>query len=171
VVPIDFTGRRYVEIPNGEVSWASSAWGWRMETKSTDYAKVRRVKIGFGELPPRGQAAVKVEQLTALGEIPVALENPVVRVGTGQLRVRGTIPSSRFLEYTGGDRAILYDENWRQLAELSVEADNFVVAAGPASISVSAKQGGPQLWLEVQFLTTGTPIRVGDAGQRTGSAQ
>ncbi len=26
----------------------SSAWGWRMETKSTDYAKVVRVKIGFG---------------------------------------------------------------------------------------------------------------------------
>ena len=31
VVTIDFVGRRYVEIPNGEVSWATGAWGWRME--------------------------------------------------------------------------------------------------------------------------------------------
>ena len=27
VLPIDFSGRRYIEIPNGEVSWASSALG------------------------------------------------------------------------------------------------------------------------------------------------
>lgn len=160
VVPIDFTGRRYVEIPNGEVSWASSAWGWRMETKSTDYAKVRRVKIGFGEVPPRGQAAVKVEQLTALGEIHVALENPVVRVGTGQLRVRGTIPSGHFLQYTGGDRAILYDENWHRRAEFPVEETNFAMPPGQASVTVSTEQAGSKPWLEVRFLTTSTPIPV-----------
>jgi hypothetical protein len=165
VVPIDFTGRRYVEIPNGEVSWASSAWGWRMETKSTDYAKVRRVKIGFGELPPHKQVTVKVEQLTALGEIPVALENPVVRVGTGQLRVRGAIPSGHFLQYTGGDKTVLYDENWHRRAEFSVEKENFVMPLGQASITVSTDQAGSKPWLEVQFLTTGTPILVGDAGQ------
>ena len=56
LLPIDFEGRRYVEIPNGEVSWASSAWGWRMETKSSDYSRVHRVKIGFGELPSHKRA-------------------------------------------------------------------------------------------------------------------
>ena len=131
VVPIDFSGRRYVEIPNGEVSWASSAWGWRMETKSTDYSNVRRVKIGFGELPPGGQATVKVEQLTALGEIPVALEHPVVHIGAGQLRVRGDIASGQFLQYTGGDKATLYDENWRQRAELPGRNNQLHHAHGP----------------------------------------
>ena len=167
VLPIDFTGRRYVEIPNGEVSWASSAWGWRMETKSTDYAKVRRVKIGFGELPPRSQATVKVEQLTALGEVPVALENPVVRIGPGQLRVRGVIPSGQFLQYTGGDKAILYDENWHQRAEFPVEAANYLMPTGQASVTVSAEQVGPKPWLEAQFLTTGVPIPVGNSGGGT----
>ncbi len=165
VVPIDFTGRRYVEISNGEVSWASSAWGWRMETKSTDYAKVHRVKIGFGELPPRSQATVKVEQLTALGEIHVALENPVVRVGAGQLRVRGTIPRGHFLQYTGGDKAVLYDENWHRLAEFSVEQDSYAMPMGQTNVTVSTEQAGLIPWLEVQFLVTGAAMRVGAAGQ------
>ena len=171
VVPINFTGRRYVEIPNGEVSWASSAWGWRMETKSTDYAKVRRVKIGFGELPPREQATVKVEQLTALGEIPVALENPVVRIGTGQLRVRGTIPSGHFLQHTGGDKAVVYDENWHRLAEFPVEEASFAMPTGQASVTVATEQASSKPWLDVQFLTTGKPIPVGEAGKSRGTSQ
>ncbi|MBE3095636.1 MAG: hypothetical protein IMZ44_00730 [Planctomycetes bacterium] len=93
VLPIDFNGRRYIEIPNGEVSWASSAWGWRKETKSTDYSKVRCVRIGFGELPPQAKATVKIEQLTALGEIPVALQNPAYGTGFSVyvLRLAGRI--------------------------------------------------------------------------------
>jgi len=158
VVPIDFTGRRYVEIPNGEVSWASSAWGWRMETKSADYSNVRTVEIGFGQLPPGRKATVKVEQLTALGEIPVALKNPVVHLGSGQLRVQGAIASSQFLQYTGGDKATLYDENWHQLVELPVEKNNFTMPFGQAIVSVSSEPTNPTPWLDVQFITTGTPM-------------
>jgi hypothetical protein len=133
-----------------------------METKSTDYSKVRRVRIGFGELPPRGQATVKVEQLTALGEIAVVLEHPVVRVGVGQLRVHGNIPSGYFLQYTGGDKAILYDENWRQRADFPVATTNYTMPAGQANVTVSAEQLGPWPWLDVQFLTIGVLFSVGD---------
>ena len=171
VVPIDFAGRRYIEIPNGEVSWASSAWGWRMETKSADYSLVRRVKIGFGELPPRAHATVKVEQLTALGEIPVALQNPVVSIGTGQLRVRGAIPSGQFLQYTGGNKAVMYDENWCQRAEFAVENADCAMPSGQASVTVTVEQPGPLPWLEVQFLTTGAPIPVGSSGGRAEPGQ
>ena len=165
VVPIDFAGRRYVEIPNGEVSWASSAWGWRMETKSTDYAKVRRVKIGFGELPTRKQTTIQVEQLTALGEISVALENPVVQVGAGQLRVRGGVPSGHFLQYTGGDKAIVFDENWRRQAEIAVEKEDYLFPTGRGEIVLSAQQVGPLPWLEVQFIATGSPMIVTQRSQ------
>jgi hypothetical protein len=167
VLPIDFNGRRYVEIPNGEVSWASSAWGWRMETKSTDYSKVRSVRIGFGELPPHAKATVKVEQLSALGEIPVTLRNPVVRVGTGQLRVRGVVASGQFLQYTGGDTAIVYDENWHWFAECPVEKADYAMPSGQAGVTVTVEQAGSLPWLEVQFITTGVPIPVGSSGRRT----
>ena len=139
VVPIDFSGRRYVEIPNGEVSWASSDWGWRMETKSADYSKVRTVQIGFGQLPPGGKANVKVEQLTALGEIPVVLKNPVVHIGSGQLRVQGDIGSGQFLQYTGGDKATLYDENWHQLGEFPVEKNNYMMPTGQGTVTVTSE--------------------------------
>jgi hypothetical protein len=158
VVPIDFNGRRYLEIPNGEVSWARSDWGWRMETKSTDYSAVRSVKIGIGQLPSGGKATVKVEQLTALGEIPVALKNPVIHIGSGQLRVQGAIGSGQFLQYTGGDKAILYDENWRQRGELLVEKDSYIMPTGPTSVTVTSEPAVPEPWLDVQFITTGTPM-------------
>ncbi|MEI6193138.1 MAG: hypothetical protein WCS42_02290 [Verrucomicrobiota bacterium] len=158
VVPIDFSGRRYVEIPNGEVSWASSDWGWRMETKSADYSKVRTVQIGFGQLPPGGNANVKVEQLTALGEIPVTLRNPVVHIGSGQLRVQGDVGSGQFLQYTGGDKATLYDANWHQLGELPVEKNNYIMPTGQGTITVTSEQIEPAPWLDVQFITTGTPM-------------
>ncbi len=158
VVPIDFTGRRYVEIPNGEVSWASSIWGWRMETKSADYSNVRTVEIGFGQLPAGKNATVKVEQLTALGEIPVALKNPVIHIGSGQLRVQGDIGSGQFLQYTGGDKATLYDENWHQLDELPVEKNNDIMPAGQATVTVTSEPTKPTPWLDVQFITTGTPM-------------
>ena len=158
VVPIDFSGRRYVEIPNGEVSWASGAWGWRMETKSTDYAKVRRVQIGFGQLPAGGKAEVRVEQLTALGEIPVPLQNPVIHLGAGQLRVLGTVANGDFLQYAGGDKAIVYDENWRRRTELSVEKVNYVMPSGGASVSVTCDPVEVSPWLDVQFITVGIPM-------------
>ncbi len=158
VVPVDFTGRRYVEIPNGEVSWASSVWGWRMETKSANYSKVRTVEIGFGQLPAGGKANVKVEQLSALGEIPVTLNNPVVKIGTGQLRVLGEIASGQFLQYTGGNTATLYDENWHQLGGFPVEKNNYIMPTGHATVTVTSEQAAPTPWLDVQFITSGTPM-------------
>ena len=129
-----------------------------METKSADYSKVRTVQIGFGQLPPGGNANVKVEQLTALGEIPVTLRNPVVHIGSGQLRVQGDVGSGQFLQYTGGDKATLYDANWHQLGELPVEKNNYIMPTGQGTITVTSEQIEPAPWLDVQFITTGTPM-------------
>lgn len=161
IVPIDFNGRRYVEIPNGEVSWASSAWGWRMETKSTDYSNVRSLQIGIGQMPPGRRTSVRIEELTALGETPVELENPVIQVGAGWLRVRGSIPCGQFLQYTGGNKATLYDENWRRRAELSVETTDCLMPRGQTDITVKTEHTGPAPWLDVQFITEGVAISAG----------
>jgi hypothetical protein len=167
LVPLDFEGRRYVEIPNGEVSWSRSDWGWRMETKSNDYGHVREVKIGFGQLPPHGAASVKVERLTALGEAFVELQNPVVHVDQGQVAVRGAIPSGYFLQYDGGDFAMLFDENWQEKGKLLVERINATMPCRSVNVSITVAQPGPWPWLEMQFLTAGTPIPVGMPAERT----
>ncbi len=61
-------------------------------------------------------------------------------------------------EQTGED-----DENWHRRAEVPVEKDSYAMPWGQASITVATEQAGLKPWLEVQFLTTGTPIRVGKA--------
>ena len=131
-----------------------------METKSNDYSQVRRAKIGFGEIPPWRHVAVKVEQLTALAEIPVALEHPVVRVGAGRLRVCGDIRSGQFLQYAGGEKAIVYDENWHRLGELPLETTNVTMPTGQVGVAVSTEQAGLWPWLDVQFLTSGPPVPI-----------
>ena len=161
IVPIDFAGRRYIEIPNGEVSWARGDWGWRMETKSNNYGHVRQVRIGFGQLPPNTTATVKIERLTALGEIPASLQNPTVHVGNGQLRIRGAVPSGHFVRYDGDGTATIFDENWRQQGELPVGKTNATMPHGSVTLSLSTEQPRPCPWLDLQILTTSTAIHVG----------
>ncbi len=161
IVPIDFQGTRDIEIPNGEVSWASGSWGWRMDTKRTDYARQRWCRLGFGFLPPScNAAAVRVEGLAALAEIPAVLENPVIRTGPGVLTVRGAVASGQYLQYDGGGTAAVCDENWVKVRELPVEKRDFVMPAGWAPVSVSTGGTQAQPWLEVQFMTEGEPLIV-----------
>ena len=160
VIPVDFTGRKYIEIPNGEVSWARGDWGWRMETKSAQYARVGAVEIGIAQLPAHGQATVRVEQLTALGEIPAALDHPVLHLGAGELEVKGVVKSGQFLQYSGGSHARLYDENWHEQGQLKVKRHDFTVPTGPVTASVTAAASAQVPWIDLQVLTTNAPILV-----------
>lgn len=161
VVPVDFKGRRHIEIPNGEVAWASGAWGWRMETKRTDYARIDTVKIGFGFVPPRTKASVLVENLQALAEFPAVLQNPILHVAGGTLTVQGSIASNQYLEYNGGENATVYDENWQTIKTLPVALQNFIAPKGEVRVSVTTTQAAPLPWLETQFLVEGAALRVG----------
>lgn len=159
VVPIDFTGTRNVEIPNGEVAWSLAAWGWRMGTKQTDYARQRSCRLGFGHLPPKTKASVRVESLSALAEIPARITNPIIRVGTGTLRVLGVVESGQYLHYEGGHSAALCDENWNKLCDLPVTQSDFNMPSGWAPITVQATAKASP-WLEVQFMTEGEAMDV-----------
>ncbi len=160
VVPVDFQGTRDIEIANGEVSWASGYWGWRMDTKHADYASQRSCRLGFGYLPPKCKVTVAVEKITALAEIPAELENPVIRTGAGTLMVKGTVGSGQYLQYGGGETATVYDENWVKLRELSVEKKDYVMPQGWAPVSIGAAGTKVRPWLEVQFITEDTPMVV-----------
>ncbi|MCY3017866.1 MAG: hypothetical protein NTW87_02385 [Planctomycetota bacterium] len=159
-VPIAFTGKRYVEIPNGEVAWTSGHWGWRMATKNANYSGVSWMKIGVGCVPPKTKASVLVEELSALAEIPVTLVNPVVHTGPGTLTVKGSVASGQYLQYEGGDTAAVCDENWNRLKDLPVEKTNYTMPAGWAPVSIATTQAAPLPWLEVQFMTEGEPMTV-----------
>lgn len=160
VVPIDFEGTRDIEIPNGEVAWSSDHWGWRVDTKRTDYAHQRWCRLGFGCLPAKSKASVRVEGITALAEIPTVLENPVIHTGSGMLTVRGSVASGQYLQFQGGDTAGVFDENWKKIRDLPVERKDYLMPKGWAPVSVIAATPKANPWLEVQFMAEGEPMIV-----------
>lgn len=162
-IPITFSGRRYVEIPNAQVAWATGSWGWRMGSKRTEYDRVNWLKLGFGVLPPKSRAKVQVEGLMALREHPAAVRNPVFHVGGTKLLVQGEIPSGQYFTWEGGATGAVHDANWNRLAELPVEAEDFLAPTGEFDCRIEAEGNSPGPWLEVQLMTRDAPIIVPDA--------
>jgi len=160
IVPLDFKGPREIVIPCGEVSWSDARWGWRFATKGSHYGTLRKMSVGLGKVPPKTTVDIKVSNIRVLPEIPTALVNPVVLVGTGSMQISGSIPSDSYVWYTGGDRIGIYDLNWKRLAELSVRKQNFNAPAGALQIRVESQGSNPEPWLECQFFVKGITMAV-----------
>ncbi len=160
LVPIDFTGSRYIEIPKGEVSWADDRWGWRVATHHADYAQVDRIHLGFGAVPGKTRASVEIRNLRALREISTQLQDPVIQIGAGTLRCTGAVQSSEYLEYSGGQTARVYDRNWNLLRDLPVETVDFSMPNGEETVTITGSGGSPVPWLDVQIMTDGTALVV-----------
>jgi hypothetical protein len=166
-IPIDFKGRRYLEIPHGEASYAMTKWGWRyLASKSCDYSRVTKLRLGFGYLPGNTGANLKITGLKMLQEIPVALIHPVIATPKGTLSLEGAVPSDHYVEYQGEDTAFVYDANWNRVSTLPVRKTDFVMPAGSAVASIKTQQPGPLPWLEVQFLTRGEPMLISKPPQK-----
>lgn len=160
VVPIDFKGRRYIEIPHGEAAWADGLWGWRMATwKHADYSKNPEFKIGFGKIPASTHANITVEGIKALKEYDSQIVNPVIQCGAQSIRVLGTVKTGQYLEYNGTNSASVYDRNWNLLQTLNVQKSGPGVNPGWQTLSVSV-ENDEQPWMEIQCLVEGKPIRI-----------
>ncbi len=160
VVPIDFAGRRYIEIPNAQVAWSTGYWGWRMGSKRTYYGDVPWLKMGFGILPPKSQTRVRMEGLKALREIATELRNPVLRIGDASLKIDGVLESGQYLVWDNEDTCEVFDANWQHVKTLPVVRDRFSWPRGEATFKIDADAGPAPPWLEVQLLTRDEPIVV-----------
>ena len=159
VVPIDFTGTHEIEIPSGEVAWGHSKWGWRRGTAKFDYARIRKVRVGLGTVPPKTHAKVTVSNIRPLREEARALSNLGIGLGDGRyLVVEGPVPSGHYLWYRGGDSVGLYDLSWNKVRDLAVRQRNFVFPAGNMEISIESQNSNQRPWLEMQFFTKGSPL-------------
>ncbi len=162
VVPLTFTGRRYIEIPNAQVAWSNGHWGWRMGSKRCYYEQVNWCKIGFGMIPPRTNPRASVEGLTALGEIATELRNPVLHAGETRLAIQGTVASGQYLTWEGGPTAAVYDANWNSVAELPVIDKGFLAPNGEFDCQITADEGAHMPWMELQLMTRDAPMLVPD---------
>ena len=103
---------------------------------------------------------MRVEQIEILTEIPALLKNPVFRTENGSLSIQGDIPSEHYLRFRGGSRVSVYDLNWNHLDDLSATNLNFKVPPGSSKVMIESGSEGPAPWLEVQFVTSGTPAPI-----------
>ena len=163
IVVLDFKGPREFVIPCGEVSWSDARWGWRFETKGSKYGNLHCMSIGLGKVPAKTTVDISVANLRVLPEIPTALINPVITLGTGTLQITGTIPSESYIWYTGGATLGVYDLNWKKISDLPVAKKNFLAPKGKLEIRVEGKGPEPAPWLECQFFVKDTPMVVGES--------
>lgn len=162
VVPIDFTDRRYIEIPDAQVAWSTGYWGWRMGNKRPYYEGVNWLKMGFGYLPPKTSATVRIEALCALREIPATVENLQIQLGTGLLRLEGAVSTGQYVTWDGAGQARLFDANWTLLKELPVHAENFSAPQGKVTCRIQGVTNDPSPWFRLQLMTRDKPIVVPD---------
>ncbi|MBT3193398.1 MAG: hypothetical protein HN341_12675 [Verrucomicrobia bacterium] len=159
VIPIDFTGTREIEIPSGEVAWGDTHWGWRWGTAKFDYSRIRKVRVGFGTVPPETHAKVTVSNIRPLRKVSTELQDLTIRLGTDhELVVPGTIRSEHYLWYRGGDTVGLYDLNWNKVRDMAVTKDDFIVPAGELTVELDADKADQHPWFEVHFFTRGKPL-------------
>ena len=158
VVKINFTGKRTIIIPNGEVAWANGYWGWRFEAKHFEYGQAGQIDLGFGYIPARSHPRVKLENLRLVPANASRLASPVIKAGAGRLRIAGEIETGQYLQYSGGGTATVFDKNWNRMNELKVTATDYVMPQGYAPVKIETPDGAPHPWLEVQFITKGEPI-------------
>ena len=163
VVPIDFTGRKEIFIPDSEVTRTLGAWGMRYTTKRAVYGIFRGVFIGFGRVPANTYPKVLIENLRMVGEKSSSVKNPGVHAGAGTLAIQGEVKSGQYLWYQGGDSVGLYDMNWNLQATLPVVATNYTVEKGVSEFWIEGECAAPEPWFDVQFITKGETIKLADS--------
>ncbi len=162
IVPLDFKGERNIIIPCGEAAWADARWGWRMETKGSQYTGLKKVSMAIGKVPPKTSVDIKVSNLRVLPEIPTVVINPIINISSGSMCITGKVYSESYLWFQGGDTVGVYDLNWNKIADLPVKKQNFIAPKGAVKLSLACHDANPAPWLEWQFFVKDTPMVLGD---------
>jgi hypothetical protein len=167
MVPNDRKGRRYIEIPCGEIgSNYHELWdnGWHAIKLGFNYGKIRKIAMGLTRVPSGAEVRMVVESPRALAEIEAPLVNPVLHMNSATLAVNGSIKTGEYLSYDGGANATVRDENRRLLRTVVVKLLNWTMPKGTAELRIAAAGSSPNLRL--QFMPVGTPFTIADPTEK-----
>lgn len=157
-VRLDFKGKRDIVIPSGELAFGSADWGWYGSKYSLQYGSVRQVRLGAAYVPANTSVDVHVENLRIMHEESTSLVNPTLQIGDAVMKIVGRVPSNTYLWYRGGDHVTLHDLNWKQIGQLQIASDRFVVPSGRSDFVLDLQDVKSQPWLEYQFVVSAPPI-------------
>lgn len=125
-VPLDFTGKQWIEIPTPEQGWRVKNWGpigmGSITWFPINYASVTAVALGVGYLPANGHSKVTVSGLQALSNIEEQLVNPMITVGGHAVQTTATLNTFDMFTLDHAGTFTVFDGNWNQLSNCSVAA-------------------------------------------------
>jgi hypothetical protein len=165
VVPLDFTGRRYVEVPTGEIGCDYyGLWGWNNGWSSIklgfNYGRIRTISFGLIGVPPGATVNCAIESPKALAEDVVPLGNPVLETGDGRrLDVIGTVDTGEYLVYEGGAEAEVLNASRHTLRRLPVRLSGWELPAGRATVAVRVERG-PAPYVRLLLKPAGEPLQI-----------
>jgi len=161
IVHLDFKGKRYVEIPSPQASWADARWPFLNAYKRWRGNSISTISLGIDRIKPNSKASILLEDLRFLPEKDAALLDPTITIEKGSIAIKGTVPSEHYLWYQGGDKVGVYDLNWNRIEDLPVTLKDAEARSGEAEISVKNQNDAGDPWLEVQFFVKDKPMPVG----------
>jgi hypothetical protein len=168
VVPIDFTGRKDIFIPLGEVARTTGRWGIRYHARGAGYGEFGAVSIGFARIPANTQAKVLVENLRLVGNQPSSIKNPVIHAGAGTLSIKGEVKTDQYLWYQGGDTVGVYDLDWHLVQNLPVERKDYEIDHGFNEFWIDGEAANPAPWFDVQFIAKGEVTKIANTPASAG---
>ncbi|MEI6196557.1 MAG: LamG domain-containing protein, partial [Verrucomicrobiota bacterium] len=160
-VTVNFSGTQTIEIPNGEVVWYRSNAGYGYSKSGTadtfNYASVSTFKLFLGYVPNGVAPNISVSAIKTMKEDQATgLVNPVLTLNGNSVTVAGTIAYNKYLTYSGGSSAQVYDANWNYLTSLPVTGATLTAVNGANTFSVVATNS-PNAWMATRVKVSGTP--------------
>jgi autotransporter-associated beta strand protein len=162
VVTVNFTGKKTIEIPNGEVEmYRSSATGYSWvnsgQIGTFNYSAVGSFSLFLGYVPSGVTPNIQVSSITTMQENQtIGLVNPTLTLNGNNATITGTIPYNDYVVYSGGNTASVYDANWNFLITLPAGGATLTAVNGLNSFSVSTPSS-PNTWMATRVKVSGVP--------------
>ena len=110
-------------------------------------------KNSYSEQPL--QFILKTTKGTAASEITLEIDD------FKKIELNINIQENQYLKYTGNDVAVLYDETWNKIKEISIDPDKLTVSNGDHKIKVDCKfSANDESGLKLELKTAGLPEKI-----------
>ena len=158
-VHLDFTGRRYVQMPvsaGGEVYNFAFPYSNYWSIRNLDFRTISRVYVFLTNVAPHAAVNVRFGRLEALKETPAEVANPALTVNGEVVTFPATIPPEGYLEFSGTGQARIFDPNGFTKAEVIPRGKIPALRHGPNQIGYA---GDPHRPVKITLSTWGEALR------------
>lgn len=175
-IPIDFIGRRYVELIEPESAnltayeWAHTHRWTEWQNKSgahapllypmyhiwVDYAQIETLTLGVNNVPRGTSIRLGVEPIKALPLRTTKLLNPAITIGGSRLMFPVALESGCYIEFVARDNCKVYDAHGERIAELVPEGN--IPALQEGENRCLFEHAGEPARAQITFMTHDEPL-------------